>query len=105
MPMYSEWPLPFRYSYQNFMRISHLGSACYILRPSHPIPFRLDHPTYFVRRTSYEAHYYAVRNLVPCKWNRRLSNRIFGTTGAKLKHMPKYGVFIKEEKKPEILLS
>jgi len=41
MPMSSEWSLPFRFSDQNFLRISHLTHACYMLRPSRPL--WLDH--------------------------------------------------------------
>jgi len=36
------WSLPFRFSDQNFVYISHLSHACYMPRPSHP-PW-LDHP-------------------------------------------------------------
>jgi hypothetical protein len=32
---FSEWPLPFRSSNQNFLRIPQLSHACYVSRPSH----------------------------------------------------------------------
>jgi hypothetical protein len=32
----SEWSLPFRFSGQDSVRISHLSCACYMTRPSHP---------------------------------------------------------------------
>jgi len=42
MPSPSEWPVPFWYSNQNDICISHLPHACYIARTSHPLLF--DHP-------------------------------------------------------------
>jgi len=37
MPISSEWSLPFRFSNQNFVYISHLSLACYIPPLSHPL--------------------------------------------------------------------
>jgi hypothetical protein len=39
--MSSEWSLPFRFSDQHFVYISHLPHACYMTHPSHP---SYDHP-------------------------------------------------------------
>jgi hypothetical protein len=33
MPRPSKWPFTFRFFYQNFVCISHLSHACYIIRP------------------------------------------------------------------------
>jgi len=58
MPRYSTWSLPFRFSDENFVRISQFSHACYILCPLHP-PW-LHHPNiYLVKCTSYEAPHYA----------------------------------------------
>jgi len=35
-PRSSEWFLPFRFSDQNFICISHLSNSCYMPCPSHP---------------------------------------------------------------------
>jgi len=40
---YSAWPLPFRFSDQNFVGISHLSYSCYMSRSSHHP--ELEHPT------------------------------------------------------------
>jgi hypothetical protein len=42
-PRSSEWPLPFRFSDQIFVRISHITHACYVPHPSH-LPW-YDRPT------------------------------------------------------------
>jgi hypothetical protein len=38
------WSLPFRFSDQNVLCISHFSHACYMLRPCHPL--WLDHRRY-----------------------------------------------------------
>jgi len=45
MPRYFVWSLPFTFSNKNFVCVSHLSRAWYMLYPSHPL--RLDHPNNF----------------------------------------------------------
>jgi len=46
-PRFSEWYLPFRFSNQNFVLISHLSHACYVPRQSYPPWF--DRPNNILR--------------------------------------------------------